>query len=211
MKLLDVIRGERAPSAASLREAMAAAEQERGAALAEHDRLQARRAELLLADGADRHLDEIERSITRTIRQLDRLDLAVAQGQERLVGAETAERRERMDQIHAEAEAKLAAGVSIYAKELPPLMHKLRGLALELQRLQDAIDEANSVLLQAGDPRQVWSIDHTARPSPPDQHLRGPDLVHALRLPSTVNPWRNFFPHTDSWGQPLAAAERPDR
>jgi len=175
------------------------------------NRLQANRRQMLL-DGADDHLlDVVEADIVAATRQLDRLDLATVQAQERLREAEEAERRAELDRVHAEAEAWLAAGTAIYAKQLPPLMHKLRELAREIARLQRQIDDANSVLLQAGDPHQVWSIDHTARPSPPDQPMRGQDLVHALRLPSTENPWRMFYPNVDAWGQQLAEAERPER
>jgi hypothetical protein len=204
------LRGEKAPTAASLREALAAAEAERAEAVASLDRLQARRAELLLDDD-ERALDVIEADIRSAQRQVDRIDLLSIQAQERLRAAAEAERRAELDRIHAEAESALKAGVRIYAKEWPPLAHRLRELALEVQRLQDGIDAANQQLLKAGDPRQVAGIDWTARPSPPDQQLRGPDLTHGLRLPSATSPWRNFYPNTDAWGQPLAENERPER
>jgi hypothetical protein len=156
-------------------------------------------------------LDVVERDIVAAQRQADRLDLLSIQALERLREAEEAERRAKLDQVYDDASTALEAGVRIYEKEWPALARRLRDLALEVQRLQHQIDDANSVLLQDGDPRQVGSIDHTARPSPDDQRLRGPDLIHGLRLPSTTNPWRNFYPHTDAWGQPLAEAERPER
>jgi hypothetical protein len=104
------------------------AEAERAEALAAHDRLQARRAELLL-DGDDRSLDAVERDIAQAQRQVDRIDLLTIQAQERLNEAEAAERRAGLDRLHAEAEAKLAAGVAIYSKQWPKHAHALRALA----------------------------------------------------------------------------------
>jgi hypothetical protein len=210
MRLLDLLRGAKPPTSAQLREALSVAEAERAEALAAHDRLQARRAELLL-DGDDRSLDAVERDIAQAQRQVDRIDLLTIQAQERLNEAEAAERRAGLDQLHAEAEAKLAAGVAIYSKQWPKHAHALRALALELERLQEEIDEANQKLLRAGDPRQVGEIDRAARPSAPDQPLRGAEPWRGLRLPSTVAADRMFYPHQDCWGSPLHEAARPER
>jgi hypothetical protein len=101
--------------------------------------------------------------------------------------------------------------VAIYAREWPPLAHKLRNLALELERLQGDINQANSELLRAGDPRQIDEIDRVARPTDPTQPMHGTELWRALRLPSTVAADKMFFPTTDAWGTPLPEVARPPR
>jgi hypothetical protein len=82
MRLLDLLRGAKPPTSAQLREALSVAEAERAEALAAHDRLQARRAELLL-DGDERSLDAVERDIAQAQRQVDRIDLLTIQGMRR--------------------------------------------------------------------------------------------------------------------------------
>jgi ribosomal 50S subunit-associated protein YjgA (DUF615 family) len=82
MWLLTLLRGEKPPGAVQLREALAAAEAERAEAVATLDRLQQRRAELLL-DGDGRALDVVERDIAQAQRQVDRIDLLTIQGMRR--------------------------------------------------------------------------------------------------------------------------------
>jgi hypothetical protein len=210
MKLLDLIRGEKAPGSAQLRAALAQAEAERAAAVAALDRLQARRAELLL-DADDHALDVVERDIAQAQRQADRLDLLIVQAGERLREAEEAERRAELDRIHAEGEKALERGLAIYAKLWPKHAAALRDLAHELGELQDRLDAVNRELLAAGDPRRLPEIDRAARPSPPDDPLRGPALVQLLRLPSTVSPTKLYWPTLDVWGTPYPEAEAPGR
>ncbi len=210
MKLLDLIRGERAPGSAALREALAQAEADRTVVAATLDQLQARRAELLL-DGADRDLDVLEKDLVQATRQADRLDLVIVQAQERLREAEAAEQRAELDRLHAEGEQALTRGLAIYAKEWPKHAKVLLDLAVELGGLQDWIDAVNRELLAAGDPRQVPEVDRAARPSPPDNPLRGPALAQLLRLPSTVSPTKLYWPTLDVWGTPYGEAEAPGR
>jgi hypothetical protein len=208
--LLDLVRATKAPSSAELREALARAEAERAEAVAALDRLQARRAELLL-DADDRALDAIEREIAQAQRQADRLDLLAVQGQERLREAEEAERQAELDRLHAEGERALERGLRIYAKEWPKHAAALRDLAVELGELQDRVEAVNRELLAAGDPRRVAEVDLTARPHPPNQPLRGPALAQLLRLPSTLDSTKLFWPTLDAWGLPYGEREAPGR
>jgi hypothetical protein len=189
---------------------LAQAEAERAEAVATLDRLQQRRAEFLL-DGDDRALDAVERDLAQAQRQADRLDLLIVQAQERLTEVEAAERRAELDRRHAEGERALERALAIYGKEWPKHAAVLRDLALELERLQAEIDQTNRELLRAGDPRQVGEIDRAARPSAPDQPMRGAELWRGLRLPSTVDPAALYFPPVDCWGSTLPEAARPGR
>jgi hypothetical protein len=210
VRLLDLVRGTKPATAAQLREALEAANAERTEAAAALDRLQQRRAELLV-DGSERDLDAVEADIRTAQRGLDRLDLVTIQAQEKLREAEEMERRAELDRRHAEGEKALERGLAIYARHWPKHAAALRELAFELMDLESRIEAVNAELVKAGDPRRVAGIDPTARPSPPNSAQRGPGLVQALRLPSTVDSTKMVYPATDCWGTPYPEREFPGR
>jgi len=212
MKLLDLVRAAKAPSSAQLRDALAQTETERTAAVAAMDRLQQRRAELLL-DGDDRALDVVERDIAQAQRPVDRIDLLTIQAEERLAEAAERERLAELDAVFAKGEA-LVEGVDLIRKQYPPLAKKLRALAERLEAIDGEVAEINRRLADAGDPRRVPDYDQVARPvEPAEATPMGRRRFWAqVELPSSQEWFRLLTPATTAFGRPLTPDEgTPER
>jgi hypothetical protein len=208
MRILDLLRGERLPGSALLRDALVQAEAERGEATAALDRLTARRAELLL-DGTERALDQAERDIVQATRRVDRLDLVIVQAEQRLKEAEAAERAAELDAAFAKGEALADEAVGLIRRVYPPLARKVLELAGRLEAIDGEVAELNRRLAEAGDPRRVRDHDAEARPGAPAD---GPGLPRRrfwmqLELPSSEDHGRLLWPATTSYGRPLRAEE----
>jgi hypothetical protein len=199
MKLLDLLRGAKPATSAQLREALASATL---------DRLQQRRAELLV-DGTERDLDAVEADVRSAQRQLDRLDLLTIQAEARLRDAEAAERQAELDELFAEGEKLVAEGVDLIRRRYPPLAKRLLELAERLRAIDGEVAALNRALAEAGDPRRVRDFDREARPVEPAPPLPLPRqrFWSQLELPSASEWHRLLWPTTDAFGRPLTPAE----
>jgi hypothetical protein len=216
MKLLDLLRGAKPATSAQLREALASAEGERADATATLDRLQQRRASLLI-DGDDRALDALEADIVQAQRRADRLDLLTIQAEQRLKEAEEAERQAALDATFAEGEQLVAEAVKLVKTSYPPQARKLLQLAERLETIDVTVRELNRRLAASGDPRRLPDYDELARPGEPDD-LRWSatsmrQKFHAqVALPSASEWYRLLHPAENAFGRPLRPDEgRPDR
>jgi chromosome segregation ATPase len=208
MRLLDLIKGTRPVTAVQLREALAAAEGDRDAAVQALDKLQGRRAALLL-DGDDRALDALERDLARAQRAVDRYDLVIVQAQERLRQAEEAGHRAELDELFAQGEKLVAEGVGLIRKTYPGLARKVLELAERLQAIDAEVAALNRRLAESGDARRVRDYDKEARPVEPAPPLPLPRqrFWGQVELPSSE--WhRLLWPAADAFGRPLTPAER---
>jgi hypothetical protein len=208
-----LVRATKPPGSAQLREALAQAEVDRGEAVAALDRLQARRAELLL-DGDDRALDVVERDTAQAQRRADRFDVLIDQAQERLREAEEVERRAELDALFAQGEKLVAEGVALIRKDYPPLCAKILRLAARLEEIDGEVASLNARLAAAGDPRRVPDYDRIARPVEPPQgeNLGRRRFWAQVELPSAGEWFRLIRPPTTAYGRPLRPDEGvPDR
>src|SRR4051812_27756450 len=189
-------------TAAELRDALA--EAELAAAKAEQDAaaVAQERAGLLL-EADDKKLDAVERRLQLAQREADRLAAAVAALQERVREAEERERREGLDNIHAEGEAALRAGLEAYA-EYGRLARQVVPLLLEMRRRQEQIERVQADLASARDPRRIPNLDDAARPQTgPQRFLLKPLWVQAY-LGHPADPLKVLYPQgIDTFGMPL--------
>ena len=203
MRILDLIRGEKLPSSAELREAITKAEGAGKDAVERMEQLTRQRADALL-DEDNKALDRIEKDLTTATRDADRMDLAVAELTRRLGEAVAAERQAELDALYERGMAAHHQGVAVLRKEYPKLAKKLAEIAETLERLDHDVEAVNKQLRASGDARQVPTADETVRPSPAAlPFYRGKPVWCEMVLPSLVETDRSFYPG----GAPLNPGE----
>lgn len=211
MKLLDLLRGDKAPGSATLREALVKAEAEGVTTTARLQELTQARAAALLGED-DAALDRIEAELTQAQRHADRLDLAAAELRRRLEQAVVDERRAELDALYARAEdaRKRAVGIvtGTYRKHALGVLQATR----ELYELHREIEAANEKLMAANYTKTVLPIDREARPWPDGTPSNSEHPIWmTLRLPSSEHPSRLLWPATDAHGIRLRDQDWPKR
>jgi hypothetical protein len=216
MRILALLRDKTPPTSAALREALAQAEAERGAAAEALDRLSQKRADALL-DADDHMLDVLEADIRSAQRQVDRLDLLSVQAEEKLREAVERERRAELDAAFAEDEALVDEAVGLIKRSYPTHTKKLLALVTRLQAIEATRAELNRRLAEGGDPCRIPDPDQLARPGEPADLAWSATSMRQrfwdqIALPSSDEWYRLMLPPMNAFGRSLRPDEgSPDR
>lgn len=211
MKILDLLKGDKAPSSATLREALAKTEAEGTATATRLQELTQARAAALLG-GDDKQLDAIEAQLTQTTRHADRLDLAGAELRRRLDQAVADERQAELDEVYTRAEDARKRAVGIVKGAYRKHALGVRQAVHELYELHREIGAANEKLMVANYSKTVLPIDREARPWPDGTPSNDEFPIWVtLKLPSSEHPSRLLWPATDVYGIRLHEQDWPKR
>lgn len=192
-RFLDLIRSPK-PSSADLRAALDANDVE--AAQAEHDRLRAEHADLLM-DGDDTTLDALEARIAAARRQVERTTIIRDQLTAGLADAELREAAEALSAERKAVEAEAGAVAKAIKVQYPKLAGDLRELLERLAASERAVAAVNTRLHEAGRSDEVLTPVET-RAYPLGPHEYGPARSLLTRTALAAIPGRSA-----GWNDPL--------
>lgn len=180
-RFLDLLRSPK-PSSAELRTAIA--ENDVEAAQAEHARLNAQHAELLM-EGDDKTLDALEARISAARRQVERVTIVRDQLHASLAEAEAREAAEILTAERGAAEAEAEAVAKVLRTTYPKMVADMVAVLARLEASEQAVRDVNAKLLKAerGD-ELVAEVETRTFPLAP--HTYGPamSIGNRTRLPA---------------------------
>lgn len=198
-RFLDLLRQPQ-PASADLRRALDQVDVP--AAQAEHDRLKAERAALLM-EGDDRTLDALEARIAAAARQIERAEILRGQLGTAIGAAEAREAAEALTAERAAVEAEAAATAKALRTAYPKIATELVALLDRLEAAEVAVKAINKKLTAAGrlEADRVAEVETRAFPLGPHQY--GPDKSILGRITLAEKPGLcpgyNDRPDTGGW------------